>query len=174
MVIYLSPHLDDAALSCGGLIWQQTQAGDDVEIWTLCAGDPPPGPLSPFAGACHDRWKLGETAVKVRREEDRAAAAVLGAKVRHWKIPDCIYRRSAESGEILYDSEEAIFGSVQPGDEDLVNWITSELAKMLPPGAMIICPMTLGNHVDHQITRAAAERLGIGLSYYADYPYAGR
>jgi hypothetical protein len=33
--IYLSPHLDDAALSAGGLIYEQTQAGIQVEIWTF-------------------------------------------------------------------------------------------------------------------------------------------
>ena len=26
--IYLSPHFDDAVLSCGGLIWEQTHSGD--------------------------------------------------------------------------------------------------------------------------------------------------
>jgi len=39
--IYLSPHLDDAVLSCGGIIWQQVQSGHQVEIWTICAADPP-------------------------------------------------------------------------------------------------------------------------------------
>ena len=49
MWIYLSPHFDDAVLSCGWLIWQQAQAGQRVEIWTVCAGEIPPGPLTPFA-----------------------------------------------------------------------------------------------------------------------------
>jgi hypothetical protein len=39
------------------------------------------------------------------------------------------------------------------------------------PGVMIVCPLALGGHVDHQLTRAAAERLGCPLWYYADYPY---
>jgi LmbE family N-acetylglucosaminyl deacetylase len=30
--IYLSPHFDDAVLSCGGLIFDQAQAGTPVEI----------------------------------------------------------------------------------------------------------------------------------------------
>jgi len=37
--IYISPHFDDAVLSCGGLIWEQTHKGITVEIWTVCAGD---------------------------------------------------------------------------------------------------------------------------------------
>jgi len=36
--IYLSPHFDDAVLSCGGLIFDQTCGGTAVEIWTVFAG----------------------------------------------------------------------------------------------------------------------------------------
>ena len=68
--IYLSPHLDDAALSLGGLIWEQTQAGKRVSIWTICAGNPPPGDFSPFAEALHARWEVGRDAMEERRTED--------------------------------------------------------------------------------------------------------
>ncbi|MBN2499463.1 MAG: PIG-L family deacetylase, partial [Anaerolineales bacterium] len=55
-LIYLSPHLDDVALSCGGLVWEQAQAGMAVEVWSVCAGDPPPGELSEYARSLHARW----------------------------------------------------------------------------------------------------------------------
>jgi LmbE family N-acetylglucosaminyl deacetylase len=40
----------------------------------------------------------------------------------------------------------------------------------------LVCPWTFGGHVDHRLTRLAAERLGQHgrahwLWYYADYPY---
>ena len=44
--IYLSPHFDDAVLSCGGMIWEQVHSGETVEIWTLCAGQIPKGPAA--------------------------------------------------------------------------------------------------------------------------------
>jgi hypothetical protein len=47
--IYISPHLDDAALSAGGLIHEQTQAGLPVEIWTLMSGFPLVDEVSPLA-----------------------------------------------------------------------------------------------------------------------------
>ena len=53
--VYLSPHLDDAVLSCGGMIHRQAQAGERVVVVTVCAGDPPPGPLSDFARSLHER-----------------------------------------------------------------------------------------------------------------------
>ena len=65
--IYLSPHLDDAVLSCGGLIWEQVQLGERVEIWTIFAGDPPAEMLTPFAEELHTRWGCGLNAVEIRR-----------------------------------------------------------------------------------------------------------
>ena len=55
--IYFSPHLDDVALSCGGLAWEQSQSGSPVQVWTICAGDPPARPLSAFAEELHERWE---------------------------------------------------------------------------------------------------------------------
>ena len=72
--IYLSPHFDDIALSCGGLVWHQVQAGDVVEIWTVCAAAPDPSqPFSPFAQSLHARWGTGPASVAARRAEDIAS-----------------------------------------------------------------------------------------------------
>ena len=65
--IFISPHLDDIALSCGGLVWELAHAGDQVSIWTICAGEPPVAPLSPFAESLHDRWQTGAEATQRRR-----------------------------------------------------------------------------------------------------------
>src|SRR5512147_1498099 len=105
--IYLSPHFDDVALSCGALVWEQATAGHTVNIWTVCAGDQPPGPLSPFAKKLHQRWETGGDAVYLRRREDIQSCAQMGAAYRHFSIPDCIYRGSSEP---FYNSEEALFG----------------------------------------------------------------
>ena len=79
--VYLSPHLDDVALSCGGRIWQQAQTGDSVLVVTIFAGAPPPDvPLSPFARELHARWGYLSDADVVRREEDQASLTHLGAE----------------------------------------------------------------------------------------------
>ena len=91
--IYLSPHLDDAVLSAGGLIYEQAQSGDPVEIWTLLCGYAPSEEVSPFAQALHQQWGFGsaEETVRLRRAEDRNAAAALGASAIHFDFLDCIY-----------------------------------------------------------------------------------
>jgi LmbE family N-acetylglucosaminyl deacetylase len=173
--IYLSPHLDDIALSCGGLLWEQAQVGEPVSVWTICAGDPPEGPLSAFAEELHDRWETGREATQARRQEDILACQRLGALYRHFSIPDCIYRQGAGSPGQLYTSERAIFGPLHPYEAALVETLSEEITRRLPAQAELVVPLAIGGHVDHRLTRAAAERLaqsGRRLWYYADYPYA--
>jgi LmbE family N-acetylglucosaminyl deacetylase len=169
--IYLSPHPDDAALSCGGLAWEQAHSGQEVSLWTFCAGDPPAGPLSPFAESLHARWGTGREASTIRRAEDLHSCALLGADARHFSIPDCIYRRSAKTGAALYDSEEAIFGRIHPEEAVLVGRAARQISQAFKLGANVVCPLALGLHVDHRLVRAAAEKAGGSFWYYADYPY---
>jgi LmbE family N-acetylglucosaminyl deacetylase len=140
-------------------------------LWTICAGDPPPGPLSPFAVSLHERWDTGREAGAARRAEDLRSCAILGAEARHFPLPDCIYRRSAGSGDVLYGSEEAIAGPIREEEADLVRWLTGEFSQALEAGANLVCPMAVGGHVDHRLVRSAAEKTGGPLWYYADYPY---
>ena len=106
--IYLSPHFDDVALSCGGLVWEQTQAGAHVSIWTICAGDSTGDELTEFAEGKHVSWGTDHTAVGQRKNEDRNSAMVLGADTSYGAIPDCIYRKDPASGEYMYSSEESL------------------------------------------------------------------
>lgn len=170
--VYLSPHLDDAVLSCGGLIASQSAAGETVVVVTVCAGDPPPGPLSPFAQALHERWGVAASSGD-RRSEDRMACGRLDASVVHLDVPDAIYRRGPD-GESLYPSEEAILGPLHASEPGIVDTVAARIAAACPSEAAVYCPLAIGGHVDHRLTRLAAERLGRPLWYYCDFPYASR
>jgi LmbE family N-acetylglucosaminyl deacetylase len=169
--IYLSPHFDDVALSCGGLVWEQAQAGEVVSIWTVCAGEPPAGDFSPFAQELHARWEVGQNAPAQRRNEDTNSCHRLGASYRYCSIPDCIYRRHPQTGEFMYASEAALNGPLHPGDTQVIRTLQEALKRFLQPGMVLVCPLGLGAHVDHQLTRLAVEGLGHTLWYYADFPY---
>jgi LmbE family N-acetylglucosaminyl deacetylase len=178
--LYLSPHLDDAALSCGGQIVQRTTAGQHVLIVTIMAGDPPQPDVSDYARSLHDRWALASDAVANRRAEDLAACRRLGAQAQHWSVPDCIYRHDDQNGEPFYISDVDIFDRVAPADMALVAQLSAQL-RMLPPAGRVLAPLAAahrvhanhtGRHVDHQLTRLAAEAaFGERLTYYEDYPY---
>jgi LmbE family N-acetylglucosaminyl deacetylase len=168
--IYISPHFDDAVLSCGGLIREQTNKGIPVEIWTICAGDAPPGPLSLLALDCHRQWGLGsaEEVVAARRLENQQATGLVGAETVDFSIPDCIYRR-APTGELLYPEE--VFVPRHPFEKDLHLEIAAALNSELQPEDTLVSPLTIGGHLDHVIARCTAEALQHPTWYYADIPY---
>ena len=86
--LYLSPHLDDAALSCGGQIVQATRCGARVLIVTVMAGDPPVDAENDYIASLHARWELDRDAAAQRRAEDLAACALLGADALPLDVPD--------------------------------------------------------------------------------------
>ncbi|MFZ1753773.1 MAG: PIG-L family deacetylase [Caldilineaceae bacterium] len=168
--IVLAAHLDDGILSCGGQIYQRTQAGESVLVATVMAGDSQTG-ASDYAQSLRDRWQLDDSAEAQRRAEDAAACTRLGADFLHWPIPDCIYRGGAD-GTMYYQSDDEIFGPVHPGEAGLVEEVVV-LLRGLPDATQILAPLTVGNHVDHIFVRQAAEQVfGERLAYYEDYPYA--
>lgn len=181
--IFLSPHFDDIVLSCGGMVWEQARAGRQVQIWTVCAGGPPEGGppegqgFSDFARELHERWGTGIETVAARLKEDRAAARRLGATSRYWDLPDCIYRRLAD-GRWLVNGEDDLWQPLPEAAEGDVARLSQWMMADIQPGDVLVSPLTLGNHVDHQLVRTAAERTaraaGVPLRYYPDYPYAVR
>jgi LmbE family N-acetylglucosaminyl deacetylase len=168
--IYISPHLDDAVLSCGGLIFEQSLVKQKVEIWTIFAGDPPDGELSPFAQKLHSEWGSGADTPDRRRLEDAAACRHLGARYRHLPFQDCIYRQ-ARASSWIYASEEALWGEVSREDEPTIQTLQTFLAASLKPDDILVGPLTIGKHIDHQMVRQALEGLERPLMYYADIPY---
>jgi LmbE family N-acetylglucosaminyl deacetylase len=111
--------------------------------------------------------KTARQVVSGRRIEDKHAAAILGAKARHFDFLDCIYRQDAK-GDWLYFS---IFVDPLPGEADLPDQIASAISARLKPDDKLVCQLGVGSHVDHVTVRFAAERLGRPLHYVADIPY---
>ena len=171
--IYIAPHLDDAALSCGGRIALQRDAGKRVLVVTICAGSPPPGAaLSPFARYLHGAWALGDDPVAKRRVEDVEALAVLGCNGLHGDQLDAPYRVAA------YGEGDNWRGTPVPNDPLLAatQSIIDQLQRQ-QPGAQIYVPLGVGNHVDHQLVCAvglAAHDAGANVAWYEDAPYAAK
>ncbi len=167
--IYLSPHLDDAVLSAGGLIYEQTKAGLPVEIWSFMCGFPEESELTDFAKVLHKVWGTGtaEETIRLRREEDRKAAAIVGAKAVHFDFLDCIYRRGRK-GEALYTD---IYAPLHEAEADLPAQVAQTMIAWLKPDDVVVCQLGIGSHVDHVIVRKAAEMLKRPLVYDADIPY---
>ena len=167
--IYISPHLDDAVLSAGGLIYEQTRAGMEVEIWTFMCGFPPNEELSPFAQVLHHQWGISAAAevVTARRAEDVNAANIVGAKAVHFDYLDCIYRRG-KNGEWLYAD---VFGPPHEDEVDLPARIAETISARLKPDDRLVGQLALGSHLDHVHVRRAVELLQKPILYDVDIPY---
>ncbi|MGZ9225622.1 MAG: PIG-L family deacetylase, partial [Anaerolineales bacterium] len=143
--IYLSPHLDDAVLSAGGLIYEQTKSGLPVEIWTFMCGYPldlPEAEYSTYAQLQHTQWGFSsaQEGIRIRREEDQSAAARVGASVLHFDFLDCIYRRGVNGEWLYYDISEP----PREEDSDLPSQIAEAVSTRLLLDDLLVCPLSVG------------------------------
>jgi len=175
MHVFLSPHYDDAVLSCGGTIHQLTQSGQAAQILTVMGGESAWIPDSPIIREVHARWQAGDNPVPARRQEDRLAADRLGAAAAHSSLPDCIYRAIERTNFPCYPTGEAIFGEIHPFDYAATSRSIVS-ATLLRDATGVYAPLGAGHHVDHQIVRNFAiamkrENPSLALKFYEEYPY---
>ena len=175
--IYLSPHIDDVSLSCGGTIYHQQQAGEAVLSVTVFAAQPTAQKFSSYVDWMHGIWGNLDEVVATRLAEDKASMAVLGCDAQYLPFLDCIYRGEPEADVWYYTSNEELFGELHPDDLPLSEAVAGAVIKLNPdPVATVIyAPLAIGHHVDHQLVHQAARRLhaeGYHVVFYEDYPYA--
>lgn len=166
--VFLSPHFDDVALSCGGMVAMATAAGEQVLVVTVCGALPPPEARSPLTDKIHAArgFSEGIAYVSARREEDRAAAAVLGAKIEWGDSLDAIYRDPAH-----YNRSGMLLGPPASGDP-----LVTETAVLIAdlkrrfPHAELYAPLGSG-HVDHRGVSQAARMVSDPICLYQEFPY---
>ncbi len=167
--LFLSPHLDDAAFSCGGLMAQLADAGWRSAMATAFTATVLPA--AGFALACQLDKGLGPEVdyMALRREEDRAAATILGVADLRWlDLPEAPHRG--------YESAAALFGAIHTDDavwRPLAERIAALMEEVQPD--LVLAPQGLGSHVDHrQMIRAVQQAAPRHLAFYRDTPYALR
>jgi LmbE family N-acetylglucosaminyl deacetylase len=168
--IYVEPHFDDVALSCGGTVCDQVSRGEPVLVVTLFAGHPGDAePATDFVREHHAKWRSGADPIGERVEEQRRALELLGADWLPLGFLDAIYR-----GDQYHDDAE-LFGPILPGDRDLASALAAALGQVEASQATArwYVPLAVGNHVDHQLALAGSTRLP-NRRAYEDFPYAAQ
>ena len=166
--LFISPHLDDVAFSCGGTFAALAQAGWQCVLLTVFTRSMP-GPTG-FALACQMDKGFGPEVdyLALRRQEDALAAQHMGATAVRWL-------NLSEAPHRGYHSPAALFADVLPTDEIgqvLGPLLEKELAAAVPQ--LVFAPQGLGLHVDHrQVMRAvrAAVPPTLPVLWYRDTPY---
>ncbi|MBU2101939.1 MAG: PIG-L family deacetylase [Candidatus Omnitrophica bacterium] len=176
--LYLSPHFDDAILSCGGLMYLQRQQGEAVTVLTLFAQGAD-SPLSAFARHLHAQWGLGNRSVtRCRQEEDMRACNLLGVSFEHCNFIEAPYRRTHE-GRPLYCAYDVLAGCPLDDDGALTAEIISFLERRIERirienfTPFVYLPIDSFGHVDHALVCQAVSRLtgtDIHIRHYDPWP----
>jgi len=172
--LFLAPHFDDVALSCGGEVARVVSRGEQATIATIFGGAPAPEmPLTPYAQGHLVQWGVAslEEAFRTRRAEDEAAARALGVTPRILPFVDGVFR------EDHYRSWDELRGQLVPAEADVPNQIAALLvgSGLIGPDTVVTGPLAIGRHVDHQLVYAAMRLLaarGVPVRGYEDFPYA--
>lgn len=144
--LVVSPHLDDAVLSC----WHLIDGPGDVRVVNVFTALPgsgtPPAPWDRITGAGDSRRRMEE-----RLDEDRRALALAGREAVGLDFLDSQYRDGPQNAD-------ALVAALEP----------------LTEGIELVVPVGIG-HSDHVAVREAALTLagrGASVAFYADFPYA--
>jgi LmbE family N-acetylglucosaminyl deacetylase len=153
----ISPHLDDAALSCSLLL----AANPGSSVTTIFAGGPPSvRPLTTWDRLAR-YFPEGADVAGIRRGEDISASALVRARPVHLMYWDRQYRNER-------------YGYQGQAEEELREAITAELLSQGPKDYWVI-PLGLG-HPDHRLAAEVglmlAEREAGEFYLYEELPYA--
>lgn len=165
-VVAISPHLDDAAFSVGGLLSGRARRGDRVTIVTCFTGNvaEPRG----FALACQLDKGLDASVdyMALRRAEDLAACAVIGAAAVHLPFLEAPHRGYGSAAELF---------AARRADDGVLGPLTEAIAALVGALAadVVLGPLAVGNHVDHWVVRDAVAGLP-GVLLWEDWPYVRR
>jgi LmbE family N-acetylglucosaminyl deacetylase len=171
--LFISPHLDDAVFSAGGIMARLQDEEHEVRLVTVFTRSVP-DPTG-FALACQldKALPVDVDYMALRRAEDHAAAAALGLPaeaVHHLDLPEAPHRG--------YGSAAELFAGVRPDDAAFWWDVRDVLADQVANGDTLHLPLGLGNHVDHlhviRAVEALADQRNVTLRRWHDTPYVRR
>jgi LmbE family N-acetylglucosaminyl deacetylase len=171
--LFISPHYDDIALSCGGTAALVAEAGKDAVVALLFGDHPDPNqPMTAFAEQMHQDWGMtADQVIAGRRSEEAESSRILGLRDVFLPFKDAIYRGES------YLNEDQLFGAPADGDLDLPKRIIGALEDegFSTVGTRVYAPLASGFHVDHQLgfqTGVLLDRAGWEVWFWEDLPYS--
>jgi LmbE family N-acetylglucosaminyl deacetylase len=172
-IIILSPHLDDAVLSCADHVTELKSNGAEiivVSIFSAYKG----GAVTSYTADMMAQSSISDLKVleTSRKDEDREALEQLGVSWQHLDLLDAGYRY--DSSGPLYPEIVDLCMPHKPLDEPAILKEITEQVMNLDRGGLMFVPVAVGHHIDHRLVRAAAENCipQERLIYYVDFPYA--
>lgn len=189
--IFVSPHLDDAIFSAGGLMYDLFSKNIPIIVVNVFtnAGDG----LNTFSARQYLKQcgakEIGDL-YQQRRSEDGKVLSSINTKIIDLHETDALWRKKTKTSKLikglgkllpetysLYPTYKfnIVKGNIHKDDEVLIKRLSKKIAD-LPKikDAFVFCPLALGNHVDHRVVKNACERVvrKNKLIYWTDFPYS--
>jgi len=157
--ILISPHSDDIAYSLGGTLLNNYFEKPAILVTVFTKSD-----FSP-------RLKLtdSEEITRIRCLEDIKFTKKIGVEYLGLHFSEPTFRGKISHKEIFFSD---------PFSDPIYDEVYLCLSKLINnyPNAHVVCPMSLGNNIDHRIIFESCllicRKNSIAISYYEDIPYA--
>ncbi len=183
----VSPHLDDAVFSAGGLI--SRLAGKTkvtvINVFTSCGKSNSSLSAKVFLKQCD--YKSKEALFADRVKEDREIFTKLGVEVNYLDEVDALWRQKNNFPSKILGSVLPELGNVYPTyrfhistgkvsrhDKKLIERLADKIVSLLPGDSyLVFSPIGIGKHVDHLVVRESC--LSViprdKLIFWTDFPY---
>jgi LmbE family N-acetylglucosaminyl deacetylase len=188
---FISPHLDDAIFSAGGLIAHLSRHALVEVVTVFTNASPRPYTLSAEAFLKQCKYIDADTLFADRRKEDIHACALAGIMPRHVGHVDALWRKissphllrrmlSRMLPEFLHVYPtyrlHIIRGGVSAHDASLSHRLGEKLREIvgLKKEYVLFCPLALRSHIDHVLVRDVCLANFDTVIMWRDFPYTIR
>ncbi|HWY79085.1 MAG TPA: PIG-L family deacetylase [Candidatus Sulfotelmatobacter sp.] len=179
--IFISPHSDDAILSCGGLIENLIGKTSITIINVFTSAHKGPYTLSAkvFMKSSHGS-NDARAFYQERVAEDRKVWSQLSLTPQNLGLEDALFRKKQKTsflGKLLPEIDHIyptyrwhILKSISSSDPAII-LLKKKLSPYRRQKNLIFAPYGIGNHADHRLVRKICEELFDNLILYSDFPY---
>ncbi len=170
-ILILSPHLDDAVLSCGDLIYKYVKMGYIVDVLTIFSGSVNKKYLSDAAKQFHSNCFLDHNAMHYRKIEDKKAHDFLGCNSLYLDEPECLYRGDKDG--YIYPDLNNIYHLEYTREKESIKRLSDKLSDIVKKYDIVYAPMGLGEHADHLMTNESIKLVNekFKLYFYEEVAY---
>lgn len=180
-VYVISPHLDDAVLSCSQLLSALSAQVPVTVINVFTTAHSGPYTLSArkYMRLCQNSSDA-KNLFSQRRLEDQQVLKKLGTKIINLGFSDALFRRKSTPtilGRFLPELDhlypifrwQIIADKISSDPVQLQ--IQNKLSKLIPRGSVVLAPLNIARHIDHQLVKTVSRELFPQTIFYSEFPY---
>lgn len=181
--VILSPHFDDAYLSCGGLIAKLSGKTELTIVNVFTKAHTKGVTLSAKKALMDAQCKSAQSLYKARANEDKKVFSHYKVKVLNLGLQEALFRKRKNFSLLgklipefahLYPTYRWHVTGKIAEDDYAQEEILEQIKKVLKKKTIVFLPSGIGDHVDHKIVNSLGKDLSATCVYYADFPYTVR